>query len=151
LLDEETLNTAVRRVLRAKFLLRLFDDPYVDPERAEKTCDAAQSRALARQAARECIVLLKNEENALPLRKEIKTLAIIGPNADTAELGDYSGRNKNLVSPLQGIRNKVGHRAKVLYAKGCEILGPKAVEATEIEARYLKSMARMKQKQGKKD
>jgi beta-glucosidase len=78
----ETIDRSVRRILRIKYLLGLFDNPYVDPDRAVKECNTKESRELALQTAREGIVLLKNEKNLLPLNKDIKSIAVIGPNAD---------------------------------------------------------------------
>lgn len=122
-LAESVLDRAVARVLRAKFLLGLFENPCVDPERTERVCDCDEHRALAREAARQSVILLKNEGDVLPLRKDIATLAVIGPNANTVETGDYSGTNDRMVTPLDGIRNAVGKNAKVLYAEGCKIMG----------------------------
>ena len=122
-LDEKVLDRAVARILRAKFVLGLFEDPFVDPDYTERICDCADHRALAREAARQGIVLLKNDGGALPLRKDIGTIAVIGPNADTVETGDYSGFNTKLVTPLQGIRAAVSPGTKVLHAPGCKAMG----------------------------
>ena len=83
-----------------------------------------EHRALALKAARESIVLLVNRNNFLPLDKsKLKTIAVIGPHADTLTSGGYSGNAENPVKPLQGISNRAGHQTKVLYARGCEISG----------------------------
>jgi beta-glucosidase len=123
----ETIDRSVRRILRIKYLLGLFDNPYVDPDRAVREANTKESRELTRQTAREGIVLLKNEKNLLPLNKNIKSIAVIGPNADAErnQLGDYNSRpvTQDVVTVLEGIRNKVSPHTKVNYVKGCEIIG----------------------------
>jgi len=121
-LSQKVVDEAVRRVLRAKFWLGLFDNPYVDPEYAEKICDCEEHRSLALKAAREAIVLLKND-GILPLRKDLKSVAIIGPNAGKLRLGGYSGYGVRVVSPMEGIRNKVSKSTEVHYAEGCRLTG----------------------------
>lgn len=115
------INQAVRNVLRAKFRLGLFENPYVDPRAASATNDTPENRALAREAGRKAIVLLRNEYNALPLRKDIKSIAVIGPEADAVKLGGYSGFGTKTVSLLEGIKNKVSTGVKVTYEKGCDV------------------------------
>ena len=94
---------------------------------AVKESNRKENRELALQAAREGIVLLKNEKNLLPLNKNIKSIAVIGPNADSKrnQLGDYTNNPvlQNVVTVLEGIRNKVSPQTKVNYVKGCEIIG----------------------------
>jgi beta-glucosidase len=119
--SKEALENAVRNVLRAKFRLGLFERPYVDPAAAAAINDTPEHRALAREAAREAIVLLKNDGEVLPLKKEIKSIAVIGPNADVVKLGGYSGFGMKTVSILDGIKAKLGSRAAVTYEKGCEV------------------------------
>ncbi|HXG92041.1 MAG TPA: glycoside hydrolase family 3 N-terminal domain-containing protein [Blastocatellia bacterium] len=117
-----TLDRAVTRILRAKFLLGLFDHPYVDTDEAERVNESAEHRALALKAAREAIILLKNENNLLPLdRTKIRSIAVIGPNAGHVELGEYSGIPTRKVSIVDGIKNKVGDQIRVNYAEGCKI------------------------------
>jgi beta-glucosidase len=117
-----TLDRAVTKVLSAKFLLGLFDNPYVDPDEAEKINESPEHRALALKAAHEAITLLKNDNNLLPLdRNKIHSIAVIGPNAGRVELGEYSGGPTHKVSILQGIKDKVGDRIAVSYAEGCKI------------------------------
>jgi beta-glucosidase len=119
---EGAIDTAVRRVLRLKFLAGLFEHPYADARYAEKITDDAEARALALKAAQESIVLLKND-GTLPLSAHrIKTLAVIGPNAAVARLGGYSEVPAHSVSILQGIRNLVGQRVRVLYARGVKLV-----------------------------
>ena len=118
---EAQVDTAVSRILKAKFLLGLFDDPSADPDEAETVTNCAEHRDLALKAAHRSLVLLKND-GLLPLDiGKIKTLAVIGPNAAGLHLGGYSGDPGHGVSILDGIRQKVGRQANVLYAEGCKI------------------------------
>jgi len=120
--SEATLDTAVGRHLRAKFLLGLFENPYVDPQRAVTVTNSAANRTLAAEAARRSIVLLKNDNNVLPLSlNTLKSIAVIGPNADRAHLGGYSDNPLRGVSVLQGIKDKTAGRITVSYAEGCKI------------------------------
>jgi beta-glucosidase len=120
------VDRAVSRLLRLKFQMGLFENPYVDPERAVKTVNSKENRELALQAAREGIVLLKNDKKILPLKKDIKTIAIIGPDADAAidQLGDYFPHNipQHVVTVLEGIKNKVSPKARINYVKGCDVI-----------------------------
>jgi beta-glucosidase len=119
------VDRAVRRVLTQKYRLDLFERPYVDPERAVKVMHAKEHQDLALRAAREGIVLLKNEGNLLPLKKNLKSIAVIGPNADSGELGDYSPKVvlQHVVTVLEGIKARVSPATKVLHVKGCEVIG----------------------------
>jgi len=119
----KTLDDRVRDVLRVKFILGIFDHPYVeDASRAERIVNSPEHQQVALRAASESIVLLKNDRNALPLSKEICSIAVIGPNADDDSLTRYRyGPNAITgVTVLQGIKNKLGDRVKVNYAKGCD-------------------------------
>jgi beta-glucosidase len=121
-LKEPQLDALVAPMLYWKFKLGLFDDPYVDSSLAEQTVGCDEHRQLALAAARETITLLKNENNLAPLDlKKIRTIAVIGPNANRSLLGGYSGLPKHDVTVLQGIKAKVGRRARVLYSEGCKI------------------------------
>jgi beta-glucosidase len=121
-LKESELDELVAPMLEWKFKLGLFDDPYVDPEEAARIVGSEANRAPALKAAREVITLLKNENNLLPLDPaKLKTLAVIGPNADRSLLGGYSGVPKYDVSVLKGIQEKLGKKVKVLYSEGCKI------------------------------
>ncbi len=126
LLPEARLNDAVFRVMRDRIRLGEFDPQELVPYSKIPTnviC-SPEHRALALKAARESIVLLVNRNNFLPLDKsKLKTIAVIGPHADTFTPGGYSGKAENPVKPLQGIRNRAGHGTEVLYARGCEITG----------------------------
>jgi beta-glucosidase len=120
----KTLDDRVRDVLRVKFILGIFDHPYVeDANRAVQIVNSSEHQQVALRAARESIVLLKNDHSALPLSKDIRSIAVIGPNADEDDLNRYRyGPNQiKGVTVLAGIRNKLGDRVKVNYAKGCDV------------------------------
>lgn len=119
---EAVVDRAVAHVLRAKFLLGLFDDPYVDPAFAEKITNSPEHQQLALKAAHEAITLLKNQNGLLPLDKSrYRHIAVMGPNAADVHLGGYSDNPGRGVSILQGIKDKVGSGAEVLYAEGSKI------------------------------
>ncbi|HEY0762197.1 MAG TPA: glycoside hydrolase family 3 N-terminal domain-containing protein [Pyrinomonadaceae bacterium] len=124
-ISQATIDEAVRRILRIKFRLGLFDRPYTDEAREANALLRAESIRLAREIAGRSMVLLKNERETLPLNKNIGSVAVIGPLADErrAPLGWWSGDGKeeNTVTPLAGIKSKVSAQTKVLYAKGCEV------------------------------
>jgi len=149
---EELVNQAVARILKLKFRLGLFETPYVQAENVVKIFNVPEHRKLALEAARKSLVLLKNEGNILPLSKDIKTIAVIGPNADSARniLGDYTypahiglmmitatmlgsklpeseAQPDQITVPvvtiLEGIKAKVHPKTKVLYARGCDVSG----------------------------
>lgn len=146
---ETLLDTAVLRILKLKLCLGLFENPYVDPDEAVKIFDLPEHRKLALEAARKSIVLLKNDGNLLPLRKDVATIAVIGPSADNKRnlLGDYTypahmplvdlfkpqhgdaphntdeipeEAAPHIVTVLQGVMAKMGHKTTILYAKGCD-------------------------------
>jgi len=120
--SEKYVDRAVARVLRLKFLTGLFEDPFVEPEKAEKITNSVDHQQLALLAAQKAIILLKNEGGLLPLdRTRYRRIAVIGPNADAVRLGGYSGWPERGISILEGIKNKVGISAEVLYAEGCKI------------------------------
>jgi beta-glucosidase len=120
IVPESQLDRAVARVLATKFRLGLFENPYVDPDSAERTTNSAEHRQLALKAAQKTIVLLKNDKNTLPLDlSKLKTIAVIGPNGDGLHLGGYSRGPSHSVTILQGIQERVGNKAKVVYAEGC--------------------------------
>jgi len=117
----ELINQAVSRILRVKFLAGLFENPFAEPKRAVEIINHPKHRKLAHKAAQESIILLKNTNNLLPLDKGIKSIAVIGPNADIAQLGNYCINKPQVVTPLQGIRNAVSRNTHVSFAKGCGI------------------------------
>ena len=119
---ESVLDELVGPMLAWKFRLGLFDQPYADPDAAAATVGCASHRGLALEAARKTITLLKNDGGAAPLDiKKLKRLAVIGPNADRALLGGYSGVPDHCVTVLEGIRQRVGGAVEVLYHEGCKI------------------------------
>src|ERR1035437_2418148 len=121
-LKEAQLDELIAPMLFWKFKMGLFDDPYVDPDEAERIVGCDANRKLALQAALETITLLKNENNLAPLdTAKLKTIAVIGPNAHRSLLGGYSGVPKHNVTVLDGIKAKVGNRVKVLHSEGCKI------------------------------
>ncbi|MCS7138761.1 MAG: glycoside hydrolase family 3 C-terminal domain-containing protein, partial [Crenarchaeota archaeon] len=119
LIPEEVVDEAVRRVLRVKFLIGLFDNPFVNPEEADETCNCEEHVQLALQAARESIVLLKNENGVLPLdRDKIKAIAVLGSASNKVKLGGYSTIPKHAITPLEAIKNSVKPGTIIYYASG---------------------------------
>ena len=138
-LDESYIDTAVRRVLTAKFECGLFENPYGNRYTASGEMHSLRSVELSRQIAEESIVLLKNENNLLPLdMNKLTSIAVLGPNADQVQFGDYtwSRDNKDGITPLQGIKALVGEKIKINHAVGCSMMSRdttgigEAVEAT---------------------
>ena len=123
-LDMKYVDAAVANILRLKFKMGLFENPYVSPKDAKKYVRSEAHRQVAREVAREGIVLLKND-GILPLSKEVKSIAVIGPNADTQynQLGDYTAPqdDKFITTPLEGIQAAVSKKTEVKYVKGCAI------------------------------
>ncbi|MGD8749789.1 MAG: glycoside hydrolase family 3 N-terminal domain-containing protein [Anaerolineales bacterium] len=126
LISEEAVDQAVRRVVRAKFRLRLFDEPFVNGTEAEASCHTENHQALALQMAREAIVLLKNDDQTLPVHEDVSSIAVIGPLADEPALGGYSWdgyESERVVTTLVGVQNRAGTVASVQYASGCSLVG----------------------------
>lgn len=125
-LDVSLIDQACRRILTTKFKAGLFEKPFPDPAAVQKRVHIPAHVDMARKVAEESIILLKNEDNLLPLdTKKIKSLAVIGPNADQVQYGDYSWTRDNStgITVLQGIRELVGNKVDIRYAKGCSISG----------------------------
>src|SRR5215213_4732838 len=122
-----TIDEAVRRILRIKFRLGLFDRPYTDEETEATSLLRPESIRLAREIAGRSMVLLKNDRDVLPLAKNAGSIAVIGPLADDrrAPLGWWAGDGKeeNTVTPLAGIKAKVSTQTRVAYAEGCDVVG----------------------------
>lgn len=121
----KTLDDRVRDVLRVKFVTGLFDHPYItDAARTRELVNSAEHQRVALRAARESIVLLKNERGVLPLSKQIKSIAVIGPTADDQNLANYRYGPSQMesITVLQGIKKLLGESVKVNYAKGCEVV-----------------------------
>ena len=133
LLDDSVIDEAVARVLRAKFELGLFEHPYVDPGEAARLNGHADHRELALEAARESIVLLKNEQRVLPLDRDLRTVAVVGPDAVEARLGGYSGPGINKTSILEGIERTYD---KVRYVSGP---GRASTEYVPVPSEYLRA------------
>ena len=125
LVSEQLVDTAVKRLFRARLRLGMFDPPGLVPYAKVpiSAIDSPSHRKLAIEAARKSIVLLKNDGGLLPLREDIHTITVIGPNADDVDLllGNYNGLPGDPVTPLAGVINKAGQRIKVLYARGCDV------------------------------
>jgi beta-glucosidase len=124
-LDEKEVDRAVERVLRVKFELGLFENPYQGSDMPGVILRTEEAVALSREVADEAIVLMKNENNLLPLNADnIRSLAVIGPNADQVQFGDYTWSRSNAdgITPLEGIRQIVGDRVKIYYARGCDLV-----------------------------
>jgi beta-glucosidase len=125
LIAESVVDQALRRVLRVAFRLGVFDPPENVPysKIGADVIESPAHRQLALKTAEESIVLLRNANSMLPLdRAKIRTLAVIGPQADQFEIGNYFGAKPRIVSPLEGIRAKLGSGIKVEYAAGCDIV-----------------------------
>lgn len=142
LLTEADINVAVKRLFTARLKLGMFDPdeivPYAQIPFFVNCSD--YNNSLSREAARKSIVLLKNEKNILPLSKEIKTIAVIGPNADNFEslIGNYNGIPKDPVTILRGIKNKLTPGTKVIYAEGSD-LAEGIHNLIPIPSRYLET------------
>jgi beta-glucosidase len=127
LISESEIDVAVRRLMTARFRLGMFDPAEIVPySRIPLSENASPAhRELSLKAARESLVLLKNNTGVLPFRKDLKTVAVIGPNADAPEvlLGNYNGQPLRVITPLEGIKEKVSPRTKLLYALGSTLTG----------------------------
>src|SRR6266550_2874492 len=138
LISEAEIDVSLKRLLTAKFRLGMFDPPEMVPYARIPFSenDSPAHHALSLRAAKESIVLLKNERKTLPLKKNIKTIAVVGPNADAPEvlLGNYNGRPSKSFTPLAGIKNAAAADTKVLYALGATLSGDSVVP---VPASYL--------------
>ncbi len=127
---ESTVDESVRRVLRIKFMLGLFDDPfrYCNKEREQKNIMTAEIKNAALDIARRSFVLLKNNDNILPLKKDYEKIAVIGPLADSKidPLGEWNalGIKEDVTSVLEGLKKYVGDKSEIIYSQGCEITDP---------------------------
>lgn len=125
-ISEKIIDQAVRRILRIKFALGLFDNPYVDEASDKSAMLRPEHLSIARQMVKRSMVLLKNDNDILPLNKDIGSIALIGPLADNekAMLGTWSGEGKteDVVTVLEGLKNSVSSGCRINYAKGCDVL-----------------------------
>jgi len=119
-IKQARIDDAVSRVLKAKFDLGLFEHPYVDEEIAKQWVNNTTHKIIAKKAALESIVLLKNENNVLPIQKNIKSIAVIGKEAIEASLGGYSGPSNGKISILDGIKAKLGTSVQINYSEGAD-------------------------------
>ncbi|MEI6190268.1 MAG: glycoside hydrolase family 3 C-terminal domain-containing protein [Chitinophagia bacterium] len=119
-IKQARIDDAVSRVLKAKFDLGLFEHPYVDEEIAKQWVNNTTHKKIAKKAALESIVLLKNDDNALPINKNIKSIAVIGKEAIEASLGGYSGPSNGKISILEGIKAKLGTSVQINYSEGAD-------------------------------
>jgi beta-glucosidase len=139
MITEQEIDTAVKRLFTARMKLGMFDP--IDSVKYNRipysVVDSKEHRQLALETARKSIVLLKNDHSTLPLKQDLKSIAVIGPNADDSALllGNYNGTPSYTVTPLGGIRAKLGTNTTVLYAKGCELVAglPHPVPATKMK------------------
>lgn len=136
-ISEETVNSRVRDILRVKFLIGLFDSPYqMQLAEADKVVENPEHEAVALQASRESIVLLKNDNNTLPLDiNKVKTISVCGPNADEEgyALTHYGPLAVDVTTVLEGIKDKVSGKAEVLYTKGCDLVDENWPESEIID------------------
>jgi beta-glucosidase len=125
--DEDIIDESVKRILRVKFILGLFDDPfkYCSKEREEQNIMTSDTKIASLEVAKRSFVLLKNEKNILPLKKDYKKIAVIGPLANSSKdpIGEWSamGDPNDVVTVLQGFKNYVDKKTEVLYSEGCKI------------------------------
>lgn len=125
-IKETQIDSAVARILRVKFKAGLFEKPLPDTARIKSRLHTPESINLSQQIAEESIILLKNEKSLLPLNiSKLKSIAVIGPNANKVQYGDYAFTRDNLsgLTVLEGIKQYVGNQVQVNYAKGCELSG----------------------------
>ncbi len=121
--EQEALDDAVRRVLRIKFRLGLFESRYNDSDKASWDADTEEDRKIALRMAWLSIVLLKNDRSVLPLKSTIKSIAVVGPNADVVSQGGYTPEVYKAVTPRQALVDHLGASVAIHYAKGCELDG----------------------------
>jgi len=121
-IEEERIDQLVGEMLKVKFELGLFDNPYMNPEDAQNYCGSEENRILAKKAALQSITLLENKNKTVPLDlNSFKNIAVIGPNANRRNLGGYSGIPNYYTTVLEGIQQKSGKNKTVTYAEGCAI------------------------------
>jgi beta-glucosidase len=146
MVDIKAIDEAVSRILTAKFELGLFEDPYVDAKEAAIWNGHKTHRELAKKAASKSMVLLKNKNETLPVKKSSKKVALIGHDVKTVRLGGYSGPGNNLVSMYDGVANKIG-KENIVYAPGVALTEAKY---KPIETSYLSTINEGKKVEGLK-
>lgn len=132
-LTQENIDRAAGAVLRLKFLLGLFENPYTDKNLIKERFHTKENQAVALEAAQKSMVLLKNENNILPLSKNLKNIAVIGPNANASRLGGYAPKNSVGTTVFEGIQQVVGKTANVVYEEGVPLI----VKGQAIPSKYL--------------
>lgn len=132
-LTMEQINRAAGGVLRLKFLLGLFENPYTDKNLIQERFHTKENQNVALEAAQKSMVLLKNDNNLLPLSKDIKNVAVIGPNANASRLGGYAPKNSVGTTVYEGIQQLVGKTANVVYEEGVPLI----VKGQIIPSKYL--------------
>ena len=135
-LSEATIDSRVRDILRVKFWQGWFDQPYRDPDAPEKIVRAPEHMALAQRAARESIVLLKNDGELLPLSKSLKRIAVIGPMADNAEAwkSRYAPQRLDFVTVLAGLKKKLGAQTEIVFEKGVDVVDENFPESDVLKS-----------------
>lgn len=146
LVSEETIDRALTRLMVARMKLGMFDDPARVPYASipYEVVDSAEHRALALEAAKRSMTLLKNEGGVLPLQREsVRSIAVIGPNADSraALVGNYEGTASEYVTVLDGIREAAGPETRVYYAEGCELFTKKRSAFDDPRARFAEALS----------
>ncbi len=125
--DEAIIDESVKRILRVKFLLGLFDDPYryCSKEREEKNMMTSENKHASLEVAKRSFVLLKNNKNILPLNKNYKKIAVIGPLANNSfdPIGEWScmGDSSDVITVLEGFKNYIDSKTQILYSEGCKV------------------------------
>ncbi len=132
-LTQENIDRAAGAVLRLKFLLGLFENPFTDKNLIKERFHTKENQAVALEAAQKSMVLLKNENNILPLKKDLKNIAVIGPNANASRLGGYSPKNSVGTTVFEGIQQVVGKTANVVYEEGVPLI----IKGQAIPSKYL--------------
>jgi len=132
-LTMENIDRAAGAVLRLKFLLGLFENPYTDKNLIKERFHTKENQAVALEAAQKSMILLKNDNNILPLSKSIKNIAVIGPNANASRMGGYAPKNSVGTTVFEGIQQIVGKTANVVYEEGVPLI----VKGQIIPSKYL--------------
>ncbi|MBZ4034188.1 glycoside hydrolase family 3 C-terminal domain-containing protein [Flavobacterium sp. 17A] len=132
-LTMENIDRAAGAVLRLKFLLGLFENPYTDKNLIKERFHTKENQTVALEAAQKSMVLLKNDNNILPLSKNLKNIAVIGPNANASRLGGYSPKNSVGVTVFEGVQQVMGKTANVVYEEGVPLI----VKGQAIPSKYL--------------
>ena len=141
-LSMHTINERVCDILRVKFMLGLFDHPYINTDLVSKVFHSQNHQQLALKAARESITLLKNEHNLLPLKKNLRRIVVFGPSANVPRLGEYTQPDPVKISVLQEIKKEVGSRTKIYYAKGTSIMAQDVNLKSSSSKRLLQQIKR---------